>query len=87
MAAATGELLHQNPASAMQGCSGKKGVVYDFFFQYGPSVLLTNSDYWINFDAGYDTSLVTGQSLHMSVKDPTLVHIVWDSTCSLLPNA
>ena len=47
----------------MQGCSiGKKGVVYDFFFQYGPSVQLTNSDYWLNFDSGFDSS-ITGQSL------------------------
>ena len=46
----------------MQGCStGKKGVVYDFFFQYGPSVQLTNSDYWLNFDSGFDSS-ITGQS-------------------------
>ncbi len=46
----------------MQGCStGKKGVVYDFFFQYGPSVQVTNSDYWLNFDSGFDSS-ITGQS-------------------------
>lgn len=46
----------------MQGCStGKKGVVYDFFFQYGPSVQLTNSDYWLNFDSGFDSS-ITGPS-------------------------
>lgn len=35
----------------MQGCSGKKGVVYDFFFQYCDSVQLTDTDYWLNFDA------------------------------------
>nr|QOL01295.1 putative extracellular protein TR9_096 [Trebouxia lynnae] len=36
---------------------GKKGVVYDFFFQYGPAVQVTNSDYWLNFDAGFDGSI------------------------------
>ena len=46
--------------AAVQGCSGKKGVVYDYFFQYGPSVQLTNSDWWINFDSGFSSS-ITGQ--------------------------
>lgn len=45
-------------AASTSGCStGKKGVVYDFFFQYGPSVQLTNSDYWLNFDSGFDSSI------------------------------
>ena len=45
----------------LQGCSGKKGVVYDFFFQYCDSVLVTNSDWFLNFDAGTGC---TGERLH-----------------------
>ncbi|KAL0023820.1 hypothetical protein WJX77_008033 [Trebouxia sp. C0004] len=44
------------PARKLVACSGRKGVVYDFFNQYCPSVTLTNSDWFINFDAGYDTA-------------------------------
>ncbi|KAL3150709.1 hypothetical protein ABBQ32_000496 [Trebouxia sp. C0010 RCD-2024] len=45
-----------------QGCGGgKKGVVYDFFFQYCPSVLVTNSAHWINFDSGFDSSCTDPQ--------------------------
>lgn len=52
----------------MQGCStGKKGVVYDFFFQYGPSVQVTNSDYWINFDSGFDSSITGHSSMYYTV--------------------
>lgn len=31
-------------------------MVYDFFFQYCPAVTLTNSSWWLNFDAGFDYS-------------------------------
>ena len=52
----------------MQGCStGKKGVVYDFFFQYGPSVQVTNSDYWLNFDSGFDSSITGHSSMYYTV--------------------
>ncbi len=39
-----------------QGSCSKKGLVYDYFYQYCPSVTLTNSSYWLNFDAGFDSS-------------------------------
>ena len=52
--------------STVQSC-GKKGIVYDFFNQYCPSVLVTNSAYWVNFDAGYDSSCSGKQcQLHFS---------------------
>ena len=67
----------------MQGCStGKKGVVYDFFFQYGPSVQLTNSDYWLNFDSGFDSS-ITGRSPSVCCFVLCVcqhVHAVWSCT-------
>ncbi|DBA70319.1 TPA: hypothetical protein ACH3X2_011741 [Trebouxia sp. C0005] len=44
------------PARELVACSGRKGVVYDYFNQYCPSVTLTNSDWWTNFDAGYDSA-------------------------------
>lgn len=37
-------------------CSSKKGIVYDYFFQYCSAVTLTESAYWTNFDAGFDSS-------------------------------
>ncbi|KAL3148572.1 hypothetical protein ABBQ38_014005 [Trebouxia sp. C0009 RCD-2024] len=37
-------------------CGGKKGVVYDYFFQFCPAVTMTNSSWWLNFDAGVDYS-------------------------------
>ncbi|DBB08856.1 TPA: hypothetical protein ACH3X3_007506 [Trebouxia sp. C0006] len=40
----------------LQACSGRKGIVYDYFNQYCPSVTLTNSDWWTNFNAGYDSA-------------------------------
>ena len=39
----------------------RKGVVYDFFNQFCPSVNLVSADWFINFDAGYDTAC-TGDS-------------------------
>lgn len=60
-------LLLHSVSLYLQACNGtgKKGVVYDYFFQYCPAVTLTNSSWWINFDAGFDYSC-TGQHFFCS---------------------
>lgn len=55
----------------LQSC-GKKGVVYDFFNQKCSSVLVTNSAYWINFDAGFDSSC-SGKQLQLCSQPSQLI--------------
>ena len=45
-----------SPSIAANENSIKKGIVYDFFFQYCSAVLQTSSKWWTNFDAGYDAA-------------------------------
>ncbi len=65
--------------AVLQSCGGsKKGIVYDFFFQYCPAVLVTNSAHWVNFDAGFDSSCTGKLCSHalflllLAVLHPTL---------------
>ena len=70
----------------LQACNGKKGVVYDYFFQYCSAVTLTNSSWWINFDAGYDYSC-TGQQpcLHIQQYERMLSNSYHISNLSSVP--
>lgn len=52
--------------TCVQACSGRKGVVYDYFNQYCPSVTLTNSDWFTNFGAGYDSACTGNELLHVT---------------------
>lgn len=45
-----------NTGDYASSCTSKKGVVYDFFFQYCQGVTLTESAWWLNFDSEYDSS-------------------------------
>ncbi len=58
----------------LQACSGRKGIVYDYFNQYCPSVTLTNSDWWTNFNAGYD-SACTGNTVTVYGGPVKFLHI------------
>ncbi|KAA6419317.1 MAG: hypothetical protein FRX49_10716 [Trebouxia sp. A1-2] len=75
------------PSSSLtQGSCSKKGLVYDYFYQYCPTVTLTNSSYWLNFDAGFDSSCTDPNVIarhQPMVVSPDRIHSSYDTILSL----
>lgn len=75
------------PSSSLtQGSCSKKGLVYDYFYQYCPTVTLTNSSYWLNFDAGFDSSCTDPDVIvrhQPMVVSPDHIHSSYNTITSL----